>query len=559
MLIDFSGDPVRGETAQPRAGQLGPISNSGVFASILSALIGSEKLLVQEPETTPPASPQGQADPQERDDPSSVNAAQSDAPDHPSAESDSQWTASPETNERSPATNGGLAMPSALPTDKPDAENEAVEGAVPVHRHHTYDAGLTTQHFRRDTAVTPQEVQSESTDQAPAEILEKTALDTAFVSSSQASPDLLVPTVAYASASGPADTMIPKSGTAADFVQPILTRESVQTVPATNPPPNNSASENGPVAAKPLPMPFVHHSADTRTTPRHDTMARSIADGTPIKSSPLVVQSGTEGSAGNGPHHGAVATSVPPAPVVDLVRGVKRPGQEAGSPSDPRRADGQPPTPSVSLPRSVVQTVAEWSGDAPRTIIDPAAAPAQPTQRGIMQTAWAWPTSGDDGALAAPAGGSYGNLSAAALPPDIAEVQPRLAVDLNREIARQIGAQVMHLGQGRFEMSLSPIELGKVEMWLQDTDNRLTLIINTERPETLDLMRRHIGLLEQEMRQLGFGSLTLQLGADGSTGSHSSQKHAGTPQQDEEIGAGPTREPGLKPQAVLADHLDIRL
>lgn len=560
MLIDFSGDPVRGKTAPPLAGQSEPMPNAGVFTSILSALIGGEKPRTQDAGPTPFASLDGQTDPHEPDDPSSASATQSGAPDRDSADPAAQWTPSPETMERSPDNNSGLAAPSGLPGDDPDDEIEAIEGALPMRRQHSSEAALTTQHIVPDASL-PLPLQggaSGSSDQTLAGSFEKAVSGTAFVASSQARPHIPVPTVASAATSGPAVTMTSKYGTMADAkadaAQTNLTRESLPVAPATDP------ALYGAAAAKPLPLPFVHNLADTRATPSRAATARSVVDGAPSEPSSLVPRNGSEGGVGNGPPpHGALATSLPPAPAVDLVGGLKKPVQEAGSPIDPRRVDGSPPATTAAIPRSSAEIAAAWTGDAPKAIVIPSAMPALPTPRGAMQTALTWSTSGDGEALGGTVGGPYAHLSAAALPPDIADVQPRPAADLNREIARQIGAQVMNLGHGRFEMSLSPSELGRVEMWLQDTDNRLTLIINTERPETLDLMRRHIGLLEQEMRQLCFGSLTLQLGADGSAGSHSSQKHTETPHREEEIGAGPARESGLKPQVILAEHLDIRL
>lgn len=149
--------------------------------------------------------------------------------------------------------------------------------------------------------------------------------------------------------------------------------------------------------------------------------------------------------------------------------------------------------------------------------------------------------------------------SGPALHPVLTEgANARAQAELARETAQQIGAQVVTLGKGRFELSLAPAELGKVEMWLQDSDNRLTLTVNAERPETMDLIRRHIALLEQELRGLGFGSLSLQMGADGAPGSQGGQN----PQQDSTIKAdaaiseSPQR---AAPSSVAGDHLDLRL
>ncbi|RXL51583.1 flagellar hook-length control protein FliK, partial [Citrobacter sp. AAK_AS5] len=42
------------------------------------------------------------------------------------------------------------------------------------------------------------------------------------------------------------------------------------------------------------------------------------------------------------------------------------------------------------------------------------------------------------------------------------------------------------------ELTLSPEELGRVRMTLTTQDGTLTLAIQAARPETIDLMRRHI-------------------------------------------------------------------
>lgn len=129
---------------------------------------------------------------------------------------------------------------------------------------------------------------------------------------------------------------------------------------------------------------------------------------------------------------------------------------------------------------------------------------------------------------------------------------------LARNAAQQIAAKVLDLGKGRFGLTLSPSELGKVDMWLQDSENRLILTVNAERPETMDLIRRHIALLEQEFRQMGLGDLSLQLGTGGAPDSQGGQSREGTDTTDS-IAAQP--EPSLhgtgKP--MTRDHLDLRL
>ena len=46
-----------------------------------------------------------------------------------------------------------------------------------------------------------------------------------------------------------------------------------------------------------------------------------------------------------------------------------------------------------------------------------------------------------------------------------------------------------------------------MRLTLHAHDQAMTVAIQAERPETLDLMRRHIDSLAREMRELGYGAL----------------------------------------------------
>lgn len=57
------------------------------------------------------------------------------------------------------------------------------------------------------------------------------------------------------------------------------------------------------------------------------------------------------------------------------------------------------------------------------------------------------------------------------------------------------------------EITLNPEELGRVRIALNHADSGLTVTITAERPETLDLMRRHIEQLAIEFRRLGYENI----------------------------------------------------
>jgi flagellar hook-length control protein FliK len=93
------------------------------------------------------------------------------------------------------------------------------------------------------------------------------------------------------------------------------------------------------------------------------------------------------------------------------------------------------------------------------------------------------------------------------------------AESLPRATAAQIADVARRLADGPVEVSLSPEELGRVRMSLHGSDGQMTVQIMAERPETLDLLRRHIDLLAAELRQQGFADLTFSFSGGDAGGS----------------------------------------
>lgn len=85
---------------------------------------------------------------------------------------------------------------------------------------------------------------------------------------------------------------------------------------------------------------------------------------------------------------------------------------------------------------------------------------------------------------------------------------PRAGAGLPETVVRSAG--------GPIEVTLAPPELGRVHMALRDQDGALSLSLSADRPETLDLMRRHADLLEKDLRMLGYGSIAFHFGQGGS-------------------------------------------
>ncbi len=90
---------------------------------------------------------------------------------------------------------------------------------------------------------------------------------------------------------------------------------------------------------------------------------------------------------------------------------------------------------------------------------------------------------------------------------------PQLADQLVHTLARH--------GEGTTEIALSPDELGRLRLTLQadpkDPD-RLMVLLSFERPETLDLFRRHADQLAEALRNAGFANVDIGFGHSGHGG-----------------------------------------
>ncbi|WP_424831689.1 flagellar hook-length control protein FliK [Ruegeria sp.] len=90
--------------------------------------------------------------------------------------------------------------------------------------------------------------------------------------------------------------------------------------------------------------------------------------------------------------------------------------------------------------------------------------------------------------------------------------------EIARAVAGQIAAAITAKpGSGGVEIALNPEELGRVSITLNGREDGLHLTIAAERPETLELMRRHISVLSVEFQKLGYGDLSFDLGTSADT------------------------------------------
>jgi flagellar hook-length control protein FliK len=176
-------------------------------------------------------------------------------------------------------------------------------------------------------------------------------------------------------------------------------------------------------------------------------------------------------------------------------RGPERTGM--ADPSErlaPPRAAGRP----SGVEKPATKAVARWSaGPIP---------PSQAMEVGLEQ---AFP---GDAATLAPS-----SASGSAAPSASTSGTPGAA--LSQQIAQHIAANlpkpVTDLGTGTLEITLDPPELGRVRMSLVEIAGTITLSIVADRPETAELMRRHLDILAQEFGRSGLDAPSVRLGTGG--------------------------------------------
>lgn len=129
-----------------------------------------------------------------------------------------------------------------------------------------------------------------------------------------------------------------------------------------------------------------------------------------------------------------------------------------------------------------------------------------------------------------------------------------------REIAQQM-APVLRTVPGEFtEITLRPDDLGRVQMRMSGQEGQILLQVVAERPETQDLMRRHIEIVERAFRDLGYTDIAFEFSTPGRQGRNSGagafSENRGVPPEADEGAAQP---PPPVSQAAASTRLDIRV
>ncbi|WP_188129998.1 flagellar hook-length control protein FliK [Roseovarius litoreus] len=130
--------------------------------------------------------------------------------------------------------------------------------------------------------------------------------------------------------------------------------------------------------------------------------------------------------------------------------------------------------------------------------------------------------------------------------------------ELPRQVLTQLVAAIQRApGEKNLDLTLNPVELGRVRISLAPGDAGIIVTIIAERPETLDLMRRHADTLAQDFLGMGYGRAEFNFGQ---TPQRSGQRgDPGTDTVDREATAPEPLAHSVASARISNDRVDIRL
>lgn len=86
-----------------------------------------------------------------------------------------------------------------------------------------------------------------------------------------------------------------------------------------------------------------------------------------------------------------------------------------------------------------------------------------------------------------------------------------------KQVIQQINQAIIRMDGTRIEVTLDPVELGRVSLTFITKDDGVTVLVNSERSDTADLLRRNSEQLQRDLSNAGFEDVELDFGqGDGS-------------------------------------------
>jgi flagellar hook-length control protein FliK len=149
------------------------------------------------------------------------------------------------------------------------------------------------------------------------------------------------------------------------------------------------------------------------------------------------------------------------------------------------------------------------------------------------------------------------DVTAAPNPATPAAAKPELA----NHIAQQIVDVVKTLPNRPVEISLNPEELGRLKLHLVTSEAGIAVHVSAERPETMDLLRRHIGILDQEFLKLGFEDVAFSFAGGQGPHDQADPSNGQSPEHQAEIAdpLAPAETPPAPATLPREGGLDLRL
>ena len=132
--------------------------------------------------------------------------------------------------------------------------------------------------------------------------------------------------------------------------------------------------------------------------------------------------------------------------------------------------------------------------------------------------------------------------------------------EMPRHMAKQLAEAVQRGGPHRpVELTLNPVELGRVRISLQMTDQAVVMHVSADRAETLDLMRRHAETLAQDFHGIGYGDAQFSFSQQ-SSGEQGPHRDADNTPEYRSAPDRAVQDPHPTPAAIhITDRVDLRV
>lgn len=271
-------------------------------------------------------------------------------------------------------------------------------------------------------------------------------------------------------------------------------------------------------------------AAGPEAQPRDLRAALSVLTGRPPVPSEPATAAAPPAAAPAPPQTATIVASAPapaPAPRTEVSTGPAGGVRPVALP-DPAKVRIVPEAPAVSRPDTAPQ------------------APTRAWLAPLAQVDWA----GQAAPGPAPAVPTISAAAPAAAPAEIATVQ--------RIAGQVVPAIVANPERGRVEVRLEPPSLGRLEIAIDLTDGHLRVVVQADKPSTLDLLRRHGEMLTLQLQENGFGDVDVSFSSDRGASRAEPGRHEAAPEESAAGGADAPGRPAAR-AAPAEGGLDLRL